>query len=88
MQNNYGVKKRFLACFLKILDKKRKKWRQVLSDQYPLKKYLQKFGAPCFCCCFFYFRHSKETTRNEYKMSNNVVNQSIKITKLFMLMFM
>jgi hypothetical protein len=32
MQNNYGVKKRFLACFLKILDKKRKKWRQVKNS--------------------------------------------------------
>jgi hypothetical protein len=30
MQNNNGVKQRFLDCFLKILDKKRKKWRELL----------------------------------------------------------
>jgi hypothetical protein len=29
MQNNNGVKQRFLDCFLKILDKKRKKWREL-----------------------------------------------------------
>jgi hypothetical protein len=34
MQNNNGVKQSFLACFLKILDKKRKKWRELLADQY------------------------------------------------------
>jgi hypothetical protein len=34
MQNNNGVKQRFLDCFLKILDKKRKKWRELLPDQY------------------------------------------------------
>ena len=34
MQNNNGVKERFLDCFLKILDKKRKKWRELLPDQY------------------------------------------------------
>jgi hypothetical protein len=28
------VKQRFLDCFLKILDKKRKKWRELLPDQY------------------------------------------------------
>jgi hypothetical protein len=33
MQNNNGVKQRFLDCFLKILDKKRKKWRELLPDQ-------------------------------------------------------
>jgi hypothetical protein len=34
MQNNNGVKQRFLDCFLKILDKKRNKWRELLPDQY------------------------------------------------------
>jgi hypothetical protein len=34
MQNNNGVKQRFLDCFLKILDKKRKKWRELLPGQY------------------------------------------------------
>ena len=34
MQNKNGVKQRFLDCFLKILDKKRKKWRELLPDQY------------------------------------------------------
>jgi hypothetical protein len=33
MQNNNGVKQRFLGCFLKILDKKRKKWRELLPEQ-------------------------------------------------------
>jgi hypothetical protein len=33
-QNDNGVKQRFLDCFLKILDKKRKKWRELLPDQY------------------------------------------------------
>jgi hypothetical protein len=33
MQNNNGVKQRFLDCFLKILDKKRKKWRELPPDQ-------------------------------------------------------
>jgi hypothetical protein len=32
MQNNNGVKQRFLDCFLKILDKKRKKWRELLPE--------------------------------------------------------
>jgi hypothetical protein len=31
MQNNNGVKQRFLGCFLKILGKK---WRELLPDQY------------------------------------------------------
>ena len=34
MQTNNGVKQRFLDCFLKLLDKKRKKWRELLLDQY------------------------------------------------------
>ena len=34
MQNDNGVKQRFLNCFLKILDKKRNKWRELLPDQY------------------------------------------------------
>ena len=34
MQNNNGVKQRFLDCFLKILDKKRNKWRELLPDQW------------------------------------------------------
>ena len=32
MQNNNG----FFACFLKILDKKRKKLQELLTDQYPI----------------------------------------------------
>jgi hypothetical protein len=39
MQNNNGVKQRFLDCFLKILDKKRKKWRELLPDQYSTGEY-------------------------------------------------
>jgi hypothetical protein len=30
MPNSNGVKQRFLACFLKILDKK---WRELLADR-------------------------------------------------------
>jgi hypothetical protein len=42
MQNNNGVKQKFLDCFLKILDKKRKKWRELLPVQY-----LTKFEISC-----------------------------------------
>jgi hypothetical protein len=33
MQNSNGVKQMFLDCFLKILDKKRKKLGELLPDQ-------------------------------------------------------
>jgi hypothetical protein len=32
-----GHKQRFFHCFLKILDKKGKKWRELLPDQYMLR---------------------------------------------------
>jgi hypothetical protein len=40
MQNNNGVKQRFLDCFLKILDKKRKRWRELqkLADGGPTQR--------------------------------------------------
>jgi hypothetical protein len=43
MQNNNGVKQRFLACFLKILDKKRKKRGELFADQYMYGKFCIKF---------------------------------------------
>ena len=42
MQNNNGMKQRFLNCFLKILDKKRKNWRELLPDQYHLSERKKK----------------------------------------------
>ena len=33
------MKQRFLDCFLKLLDKKRKKWRELLPDQYAKYKF-------------------------------------------------
>ena len=56
MQNYNGVKQRFLACFLKILVKKRKKWRELLADQYMYYMYqldaqLEIVHHFCYCHC-------------------------------------
>jgi hypothetical protein len=50
MQNNNGVKQRFLDCFLKILDKKRKKWRELLPEQKmaATEAILANFQKYCF----------------------------------------
>jgi hypothetical protein len=49
MQNNNGVKQRFLDCFLEILDKKRNTWRELLPDQYSQQLHFEIHEESTIC---------------------------------------
>ena len=101
MPNSNGVKQRLLVCFLKILDKKRKKWRELLADQYI--SYRHPFSTVCFtlwavqrqrpvCCgnnvkrsCMYQWQWNAIANRKKWNLYIHIMFTEHSITHLLQL---